>query len=108
LLASCGKVDLAEAVRSELCSTDRQSKNYRHRLLAGNRPWNKSSKNLDRKGKSIMQKKIKTLKELQDGIKEISKDLDAYTFGMSMEEADKYKKICRRLDEACHILNKFI
>lgn len=55
-----------------------------------------------------MQKKIKTLKELQDGIKEISKDLDAYTFGMSMEEADKYKKICRRLDEACHILNKFI
>lgn len=51
LLASCGKVDLAEAVRSELCSTDRQSKNYRHRLLAGNRTWNKSSKNLDWKGK---------------------------------------------------------
>jgi hypothetical protein len=108
LLASCGKVDLAEAVRSELCSTDRQSKNYRHRLLAGNRPWNKSSKNLDWKGKSIMQKKIKTLKELQEGIKEISKDLDAYTFGMSMDEAVKYKKICKRLDEACRILNKFI
>lgn len=55
-----------------------------------------------------MQKKIKTLKELQEGIKEISKDLDAYTFGMSMDEADKYKKICSRLDEASRILNKFI
>lgn len=55
-----------------------------------------------------MQKKIKTLEELQEGIKEISKDLDAYTFGMSMDEADKYKKICRRLDKACSILNKFI
>lgn len=55
-----------------------------------------------------MQKRIKTLKELQDGIKEISKDLNSYTFGMSMDEADKYKKICRRLDRACSILNKFI
>lgn len=55
-----------------------------------------------------MQKKIKTLKELQEGIKEISKDLDAYTFGMNMDEAVKYKKICKRLDEACRILNKFI
>ena len=52
--------------------------------------------------------KINTLKELQEGIKEISKDLDTYTFGMSMEEAEKYKKICRRLDEASRILNKFI
>ena len=31
-----------------------------------------------------MQKKIKTLKELQEGIKEISEDLNDYTFGMSM------------------------
>ncbi|HEM2715027.1 TPA: hypothetical protein U0584_002297 [Streptococcus suis] len=34
LIASWGKVDLGQAVRSELCSTDRQTKNYRHRLLA--------------------------------------------------------------------------
>lgn len=52
--------------------------------------------------------KINNLKELQKGIKEISEDLNSYTFGMSMDEADKYKKICRRLDEACRILNKFI
>jgi hypothetical protein len=108
LLASCGKVDLAEAVRSELCSTDRQSKNYRHRLLAGNRPWNKSSKNLDWKGKSIMQKRIKTLKELQDGIIEMREDLDAYTSGMSMEEASKYIEICNKLTNIIHTLNKFI
>ena len=52
--------------------------------------------------------KINNLEDLRKGIKEISEDLDAYTFGMSIEEADKYKKICRRLDEACSILNKFI
>ena len=55
-----------------------------------------------------MMGKINTLKELQEGIKEISEDLNDYTFGMSMGEAVKYKKICRRLDEACRILNKFI
>ncbi|HGA1259756.1 TPA: hypothetical protein ACIRHO_002229 [Streptococcus suis] len=34
MIVSWGKVDLGQAVRSELCSTDRQAKNYRHRLLA--------------------------------------------------------------------------
>ena len=29
-----GKVDLGRAVWSELCSINRQTKNYRHRLLA--------------------------------------------------------------------------
>lgn len=41
LLESCDKVDLMKAVRSELCSTGRQSKNYRHRLLLGKPSWNK-------------------------------------------------------------------
>ena len=34
--------------------------------------------------------KINNLEDLRKGIKEISKDLDAYTFGMSIEEANEF------------------
>lgn len=55
-----------------------------------------------------MQKKIRTLKELQNGIIEMREDLDAYTFGMSEEEAGKYEEICNQLTNIIRTLNKFI
>lgn len=55
-----------------------------------------------------MQKKIKTLEELRDGIIEMREDLDAYTFGMSTEEAGKYEEICNQLTNIIRTLNKFV
>ena len=55
-----------------------------------------------------MQKRIKTLKELQDGIIEMREDIDAYTSGMSTEEASKYIEICNQLTNIIRTLNRFI